>query len=178
MGETTETEPAEKPGPIQLLAVAFPGNRFKGEILPELDRLKRKRILRVLDLLIVRKDRQGNVLVATASDLDWEEATAFGAQLGRLAGIAAAGPEGGERGAIAGAAELSDGHVFDEDDIFKVTQSLADDTTAALILIEHTWARPLLDAVEEAGGVELLNEWLRPDAVLRLELPSPPGAAP
>src|SRR5437762_4423616 len=97
---------AESPGPTQLMAVAFPGNRFKREILPELDRLKRKRIVRVLDLLVVRKDGNGNVLVVTASDLDWEEATALGAELGRLAGVVAEGPEGGDRGAIAGAAEL------------------------------------------------------------------------
>ena len=42
-------------GPIQLLCVAFDGNRFKGEIYPELDRLKRERIIRILDLLVVRK---------------------------------------------------------------------------------------------------------------------------
>ena len=166
-------ETVERTGPIQLLVVAFPGNRFKGEILPELDRLKRKRIVRVIDMLIVRKDPEGHVMVATASDLDWEEATAFGSYLGSLAGFAAEGPEGVERGAIAGAAELADGHVFDDDDIFRVTRSLGEDTSAALLLLEHTWAKPLLDAVDNAGGLELLNQWVSPEAILDVALPSP-----
>jgi len=171
VAETADS--VERTGPIQLLAVAFPGNRFTGEILPELDRLKRRRVIRVLDLLIVRKDRSGNVMVATASDLDWEEATALGSYFGGLAGLAAGGAEGMERGSIVGAAELADGHVFDDEDVFRLTQALGEDTSAALLLLEHTWARPFLDAVENAGGVELMNDWIRPESVLHVELPAP-----
>jgi uncharacterized membrane protein len=155
-------------GPLQLLAVAFDGNRFKGEILPELERLKRKRIVRIIDMLVVRKDSEGNVMVSTASDLDWEQATALGSYLGALAGFDATGAAGVERGAIAGAAELADGHLFDEDDVFRVTQALANETTAALVLIEHRWALPLFDAIARADGIELLNDWIRPEHVLRM----------
>ena len=31
---------AESMGPIQMTSLAFPGNHFKGEILPELEKLK------------------------------------------------------------------------------------------------------------------------------------------
>ena len=119
-------EPAvmESMGPIQMISLAFPGNRFKGEILPELERLKKEGIVRIVDMLIVRKDELGNVMVTTASDLDWEEAVSFGSYVGALAGFAAVGPAGIERGAMAGAAELADGHLFDEDDVFRVTQAL------------------------------------------------------
>ena len=153
-------------GPIQMLCVAFDGNRFKGEILPELDRLKKEQIIRIIDLLVVRKDEEGRVMVMTSSDLDWEEATAFGSYVGALAGYGAAGPEGVERGAMAGAAELADGHLFNENDAFRVTQSLPNNMSAALVLIEHLWAKRLRDAVERAGGTELSNEWLRPDEIL------------
>ena len=155
-------------GPIQMLTLAFPGNRFSGEILPELDRLKSDGIVRVIDMLVVRKDAQGKVMVGTASDLDFEEATALGSYLGALAGFAAAGPAGVERGAIAGAAELADGHIFDEDDIFRVTRALDPNTSAIMILLEHTWARQLLDAVARASGIELMNEWIEHDAVLSM----------
>ncbi|HKG11333.1 MAG TPA: hypothetical protein VKB07_12245 [Gaiellaceae bacterium] len=153
-------------GPIQMLCVAFDGNRFKGEILPELDRLKRERIIRIIDLLLVRKDEEGRVMVMTSSDLDWDEATAFGSYVGALAGLGAVGPEGIERGSMAGAAELADGHLFNENDTFRVTQSLPNDMSAALVLIEHLWAKELRDAVERAGGRELSNEWLRPEDIL------------
>ena len=155
-------------GQIQMLTLAFPGNRFKGEILPELDRLKREGVVRVIDMLLVRKDSQGHTMVATASDLDFEEATSLGSYFGALAGFAAAGPEGFERGAIAGAAELADGHVFDEDDIFRVTQALDPNTTAVMILLEHTWARGLLDAVARASGIELMNDWIAHEAILTI----------
>src|SRR6266576_3925570 len=161
-----------------MLTLAFPGNRFKGEILPELDRLKAEGIVRVIDMLLVRKDSQGHTMVATASDLDFEEATALGSYFGALAGFATGGPEGFERGAIAGAAELADGHVFDEDDIFRVTQALDRDTTAVMILLEHTWARTLLDAVARASGVELMNEWIGHESVLTMGPPPTSGERP
>jgi uncharacterized membrane protein len=156
----------EDVGPIQMLCVAFDGNRFKGEILPELDRLKRERIIRIIDLLVVRKDDEGRVTVMTSSDLDWEEATAFGSYVGALAGFDAAGPEGMERGSMAGAAEFADGHLFDENDTFRVTRSLPNNMSAALVLIEHVWAKELRDAVERAGGAELANEWVKPEELL------------
>ena len=70
-------KPADPPvmesmGPIQMTSLAFPGNRFRGEILPELEKLKKAGIVRVVDLLLVRKDELGNVMVTTASDLDWD----------------------------------------------------------------------------------------------------------
>jgi uncharacterized membrane protein len=153
-------------GPIQMLCLAFDGNRFKGEILPELDRLKRERIIRVIDLLVVRKDDEGRVTVMASSDLDWDEATALGSYLGALAGYGAAGPEGVERGSLAGAAEFADGHLFNENDVFRITQSLPNNMSAALMLIEHVWAQQLREAVERAGGTELSNEWLRPEEIL------------
>ena len=162
----------ENLGPIQMLTLAFPGNLVTGEILPELDRLKSDGVVRVIDMLIVRKDPQGNVIVATASDLDFEEATALGSYFGALAGFAAAGPAGAERGAMEGAAELADGHIFDEDNVFRVTQVLDPNTTAVMILFEHTWARTLLDAVARAQGIELMNEWIAHEAVLSIGPPS------
>jgi uncharacterized membrane protein len=175
-----EPEPMESVGPIQMLSVAFPGNRFKGEILPELERLKKDGIVRVIDLLLVRKDELGNVMVTTASDLDWEEAVSFGSYVGSLAGYAASGPAGIEKGAIAGAAELADGHLFDQDDVFRVTEALPKNMSAALVLLEHTWAKPLLEALDRAAGVELSNDWIRPEEVVTVTRravppPTPPG---
>jgi len=166
---TEYTETFESSGPIQLLAVAFPGSHFTGAILPALDRLKAGGIVRVIDAVMIRKDAEGRTLVATSSDLEWQEATAFGAYLGSLTGFAMEGPEGMETGAIAGAAELADGHVFDDDDVFRLTQALGPNMTAAFILIQHTWASEFLGAVAGADGVELLNEWIRPEAVLTLD---------
>ena len=160
----------ESVGWIQMLSFAFDGNRFRGEILPLLDRLKEQGVIRVLDLLFVRKDAQGNVATIKASDLDMEEALGFGEYIGTLVGFAAGGVEGADRGAMAGAAALADGHVFDEDDAFQLTQALPNGMSAAIVLIEHTWALPLLDAITKANGVELSNRLVGVDDLIALGL--------
>jgi uncharacterized membrane protein len=48
-------------GPIDLIALEFPGNRFKGEILPEMFDLVEKGIIRIIDLVVIMKD-QGEVI--------------------------------------------------------------------------------------------------------------------
>ena len=153
-------------GPIQMLVVGFPGSHFRGEIWPELERLKEQGIVRIVDLMLVRKDAAGGVSHIKASDLNWEEATAFGETVGALAGFLAGGAEGAGQGAIAGMAELMDGHLFDEEDAFRLEQALGPATAVAVVLFEHVWSKPLLDAIARADGIELLNEWIRPEAVL------------
>ena len=86
-------------------------------------------------------------MVTTGTDLAWEEATALGSYFGGLAGFLRQGPDGFERGAIAGAAEMADGHIFDDNDLFRITQALGNDASAAVVLLEHTWLRPLHDAI-------------------------------
>ena len=56
-------------GPIDLIALEFPGNRFRGEILPELFELVEKGIIRIIDLVIIMKD-QGEVIVRELRELD------------------------------------------------------------------------------------------------------------
>jgi uncharacterized membrane protein len=157
-------------GPLQLLSVVFDGNRFKGELLPELERLKEADIVRLVDLLFVRKDRSGAIAVLTASDLEWEEATQFGAYLGSIVGLGAGGIEGAERGSIAGAAELADGHLFNAEDVERLKNAIPEGSSVALALIEHRWAMPLLAAITRADGYELSNQWVNVDDLVEIGL--------
>jgi hypothetical protein len=76
---------------------------------------------------------------------------------------------------MAGAAELADGHLFNQDDVFRVTQALPKNMSAVLVLLEHLWAKPLLDAVDRAAGVELSNDWIRPEEIVSVvHRPVPP----
>jgi uncharacterized membrane protein len=158
-------------GPVQILTVAFDGNHFKGEILPELERLKTLGLIRVIDLLFVRKDSMGAVATLTATDLDWEEAADFGAMVGGLVGWGVAGAEGAEIGWIAGAAESAEtGHTLDEDDQFALVQAIPNGSAAAIALIEHVWQKPLRAAIRRADGVEIANSWLRVEDLIRIGL--------
>ena len=98
--------------------------------------------------------------------------------MGMLAGFASDGLAGAERGALAGMAEMMDGHLFDEEDAFRLEQLLPNETTAVVALIEHLWAAPLLAAVSRANGFELFNEWLEPTQIMeaggKFRIASPP----
>jgi uncharacterized membrane protein len=155
-------------GPVQILTVAFDGNHFKGEILPELERLKVLGLIRVIDLLLIRKDSTGAAATLTATDLDWEEAADFGAMVGGLIGWGYAGAEGAEIGWLAGAADTADGHALDEDDRFALLQRVPNGSSVGIVLIEHVWAKPLRAAVTRAGGIEIANSWLRPEDLIQL----------
>ena len=45
-------------GPVDYLLIKFPGNKFTGKIAPELARLQKEGLIRVLDLVFMVKDQQ------------------------------------------------------------------------------------------------------------------------
>ena len=55
-------------GPLEYLVVAFEGNRFSGEIITALRDAQEKGIIRVIDLLVIKKDEQGNVMALELSE--------------------------------------------------------------------------------------------------------------
>jgi len=146
-------------GPVQMLVLGFDRVRFDGEIMPELERLRGAGIIRLIDLLFVRK-HDGEIETIQRSDLDKDEAEELGALVGALIGAGAGADV--ESSMVAGAAELEDGHLLDADDVWYVGDALPDDTSAAIALIEHLWAIPLRDKLVAAGGVVLADEWVHP----------------
>jgi uncharacterized membrane protein len=147
-------------GPVQMLIVGFDEPKFKGEVLEELKRLKDQDIIRLIDLAVVRKDDEGNIEKLHTSDLSEDEAMEFGAYVGALIGLGAAGEEGAEAGAIAGAEALADQQVFDDDQVWYVADAIPNGSAAGIALIEHRWAIPLRDAIVRAGGMPLADEWI------------------
>jgi len=160
MSVPTHTDEGLTLGPVQMLVVGFDNDNFTGEIRKELARLAENDIVRLIDLLLVRKNSDGEVEAIQQSDLDQEEAERFGAIVGALVGFGEGGEEGAERGAVAGAAELEDGHVFDDQAVWYLGDAIPEGTAAAVALLEHRWAIPLRDMIAKAGGVTLADEWV------------------
>lgn len=150
-------------GPVQLMVIGFHEGKFSGEIIEELRRLREHDIIRLVDLLFVTKDTDGDVTSVEHSDLSQDEAMAFGAVAGALLGLGAAGEEGAEAGAVAGALAMEDGAAFDEADAWYLADAIPPGDSAAIALIEHRWAIPFRAAVERAGGVALADEWIHPE---------------
>jgi uncharacterized membrane protein len=149
-------------GPVQMLVVGFTGDRFTGEILAELKRLADEDVVRLVDLMVVRKDASGEVESLQQSDLSEDEAMEFGAIVGALMGFGADGEEGAMAGAEAGAEALADGHVFDDDEKWFLADAIPEGQAAAIALLEHRWAIPLRAAIERAGGKVVADEWVHP----------------
>ena len=149
-------------GPIQMLVLAFDRTGFKGDILPELKRLNEEGIVRLIDLLVVSKNEDGELDHLQVSDLSADEAEEFGAMVGALIGFGAGGEEEATRAAVAGASELADGHLFDDAELWYVGDAIPPGTTAAIALLEHRWAIPLRDKIVAADGVALADAWIHP----------------
>lgn len=147
-------------GPIHKLIVEFELNRFRGELLPELERLKEHGVIRVLDLIAVRKDRMGAFAVLSMSDLSPAEALEFGAAVGSLIGLGVAGREGAKAGAVVGAEALEDGHLFDPRDAPRLAEGMPNATTYVIALFEHLWSIPLRQKIDRAGGSIVSEEWV------------------
>jgi uncharacterized membrane protein len=153
-------------GPVQMLVVGFEHGKFEGEILAELKRLRDLDIIRLVDLLFVNKDDDGEIVTVELSDLSQGESMEFGALAGALLGLGGDGEEGAEAGAVAGAAAMEDGRAFSDQDVWFVADTIPPGTSAGIALIEHRWAIPLREAIQRAGGVPLADEWVHPEDLI------------
>ena len=156
----------EEFGPVQILVVGFEGTTFQGEILPELRRLRDLDIIRLVDLVVVAKDTEGEIAAVEVSDLSDEERAGLGAIAGALIGLGADGEEGAEAGALAGAEAASESDFLGDEVMWSVADTIPMGTTAAVALIEHRWAIPLRDAIRRAGGIPLADSWVHPEDLI------------
>jgi uncharacterized membrane protein len=157
-------------GPVQMVVIGFGEDGFTGEILPELKRLKEHDVIRLIDLLFVRKDESGDVSILQHSDLDRAEMMEFGAFVGALVGFGAGGEEVAEEAALAGAAEFEDGRMFDDPEVWYLADAIPNGSSAAIVLIEHRWAIPLRAKIQKAGGFALADQWIHPEDLVAIGL--------
>jgi hypothetical protein len=170
-------------GPVQILVLGFEDGRFSREILDELRALREADAVRLVDLLFVTKDVDGNVVAAKHDDLTDDEVAELGTIADALIGWDSAA-DGLVAGALLGATPqapgeppAADGGPLGEADEWYIADGVPDGGTAALVLIEHRWAVPLRDAVRRAGGVAAaIDHFVHPGdlAVLGLVNSQPP----
>lgn len=120
-------------GPIDFIALEFPGNRFRGEILRDLLELVDKEIIRIIDLVIITK-AQDQITVRELRELD----PAHIEMLNPLK------------------AEVS--QMITKSDIDMIAGQLADNSTAGLLLIENVWAKKTQQAMLDANSRLLMFE--------------------
>ncbi|HET6668319.1 MAG TPA: DUF6325 family protein [Intrasporangium sp.] len=125
------TEQETETGPIDYLVVEFPGNRMTGEGLPLLVDLVDSGIIRILDLVFVRRDLDGSVTAMEISDFDGDGALDLAVFEGASSGL------------------------IGQDDIEESASVIEPGNSAGLLIYENRWAAPLAAALRR-GGAQLV----------------------
>jgi Family of unknown function (DUF6325) len=120
-------------GPVDWIVVEFPGSKFNGAIAPTLVDLVERDIIRVLDLVMIKKDDDGSVEAFELSDIEEGE-------VGELLRV-----------------ENQIAEVLSGDDVANVASALEPGSTAGLLVYENKWAAPFASAVRHAGGQLVAN---------------------
>ena len=123
-----EVDAVDELGPVDWIVVEFPGSRFNGQIAPALLDLVERDLIRVLDLLVLKKDDDGTLEAFELSDLD----------------------EGEIGGLRTYESELA--MLLSEEDVNSLAAAIEPGSSAGVLIWENIWAAPFASAVRRSGG--------------------------
>ena len=123
-----EVEEVDELGPVDWIVVEFPGSKFNGQIAPALLDLVERDLIRVLDLLVLKKDADGSLEAFELSDLDVGEIGEFQDYESELAML------------------------LSEEDVTSLAAAVEPGSSAGVLVWENTWAAPFASAVRRSGG--------------------------
>jgi hypothetical protein len=130
-------------GPVDWIVVEFPGSDFgKGQVAPLLKDYVDRGLVRVLDMLFLKKDADGAVEPFEIADLGEGELGAFRSFETELAML------------------------LSEQDVVDLAETMDPGTSAVLLVWENVWAAPFGSAVRHAGGQLVASGRIPTQAVL------------
>jgi hypothetical protein len=122
------TDDLDEMGPIDYIVVEFPGNRMTGEGMPLLVDLVDRGIIRILDLVFIRKELDGSVAGVAIADLDSDGVLDVAVFEGASSGLLSA------------------------DEIEDAGSVLQPGSSAGVLVYENLWAAPFAAALRRGGG--------------------------
>jgi uncharacterized membrane protein len=134
-------EAVEEIGPVDYAIVAFPGNKFRGEIAPALADLVEREVIRIIDIAFIGKSEEGDVVAMELTELDPDVQEAL-----ESAGIEIQG-------------------LLNDEDLQSAAEGLEPNSSAAVLVWENVWARKVTNAMRDAGGVLVAFERLPHEVV-------------
>ncbi len=132
-------------GPVEYMVVEFAGNQFSGDVVPALVELTNNGTIRIIDLLFVKKDGEGNVTWYELEEIGDGAAAAFDRIDGEI------------------------DNLLNEEDALIAADKLEPNSSAAIWVFEHTWATRLRDAVVNSHG-RIVDNARIPRAVVQAAL--------
>ncbi|SFE35419.1 hypothetical protein SAMN02787118_101423 [Streptomyces mirabilis] len=131
MSDSAVSDEFAEMGPIDYVVVEFPGNRMTGEGLPLLVDLVDRGVIRILDLMFVRKEEDGSVVGMEIADFTGDGALDLAVFEGASSGL------------------------LGEDDIEEAGSALEPGNSAGILVYENLWAAPFATALRR-GGAQLV----------------------
>jgi len=124
-------------GPVDVTVIGFEGNQFRGEIMPALQDVVQRGLIRIIDLVFVMRDLDGNITAIEVDDVPPD--------LAKLQSLVK-----GEGYDVHG--------LLTEDDVTDIAESVEAGSSAAMLVFEQTWMRRLEEAVANANGKVMTHE--------------------
>ncbi|MEA2025601.1 MAG: DUF6325 family protein [Chloroflexota bacterium] len=126
-------------GPLEYTVIGFDGIRFDGTIADEISRVVDAGVISLVDVVLVTKDANGDILIVEFDNLDDPRFAGFAPLIEGLKGL------------------------LTEEDIEFIANDLPRDSAALVLLFEHRWAVRIKDAVAAAGGFLVSRETIAPE---------------
>lgn len=139
----------EDVGAVDFIVVEFPRREMTGELIPGLLDLVDRRLIRVMDVVIVLTSDDGSFETLTPDDLDPAEV--------------------GELGSLAGAAS----GLLNHEDAAEIAALMQPSSGALVLVWENLWSLPFGVAIRKAGG-RLLSQGHIPTQALVAALEADP----
>jgi uncharacterized membrane protein len=127
--------------PLDYAVIEFPGNQFKGEIAPEIYRLVEEGLIRIIDLVFISKDKQGNFTLLELNDLTDEQYSQFAPLTEHLAPL------------------------FTAEDVASLAASVPANSSALAVLWQNVWTEKFRRAVANANGKVRVHERVPADVL-------------
>ena len=121
-------------GPVEMLCIKFPSSYVKDEIASALKALVENKTIRIIDILFIKKSDNGEVTMTEMDEMDDVDHSLLDPIIADISGLIA------------------------EEDVQQISQSLDNNSFAALMLFENIWATAFRDAILNADGQLLLSE--------------------
>jgi hypothetical protein len=128
-------------GPLEYVVIGFAGNRFDGSIAREIERVVENGTIRLIDIVFVGKDADGDAVILELDNKDDPRFAPFAALLGdRMA-------------------------LLTPEDLEHVAAELPPNTSGMVLLFEHRWAEHIKEAMAAAGGFLVARSVIPPEVL-------------
>jgi hypothetical protein len=131
-------------GPLEYTVIGFDQPDFKGEIAAELKKVVDKRIIRIVDVVVIYKDAMGKVDLVELDNVNDPKFASFAGLLEDRMGL------------------------LTPDDVALLAEGMPHNSAALALLFEHRWAEHVKEAIGRAGGFLVSRDYIVPEALAML----------